>query len=383
MSDISISFPPWMIAWFLLGEAAPLITLALAALLVAFLLNRGGSRTGLLRWLKLSLAVTGGAWLAGVSFWAAGLVDQIRTDIYQAQHHYRLEHATSLAGLDIPAGSAISVDEEGRLYEIETAEGTALAIDGASWRGEIRLVPPSQRRPSDRGMVKQATLAADATIQGVPCRAGSLVEFSESGGDLLSCILAQLTDVAAQIPDAKGGTITQRVACASEREIRFRILGDQLLERCALAASVTIGSISCGGGEEIVFDGAGLGACTLASSQRFGPFELALETPVGFVSGQLDRFTIPPNSAPVTVSNLTLPPGSEIHLCDRSWQIDWAIVPPGGYVVVANIKLTGRLNFDCGKFEYGSLYEDTVVGGQRMARGAGVSHDDLHPQSVR
>jgi hypothetical protein len=383
MSDISISFPPWMVAWFLLGQATPLITLALAGLLVAFLLNRGGRRIGLLRWLKLGLAVTGGAWLAGISFWLVGLVDQIRTDIYQAQHHYRLEKATNLAGLDIPTGSMISVDEEGRLYEIETAEGTVVAIDGASWRGEIRLIPPSQRRPGDRGMLKHATLAADAIIQGIPCRAGSLVEFSESGGDLLSCMLAQLTDVAAQIPDANGGTITQRIACASEREIRFRILGDQLLERCALAATVTIGSISCGGGEEIVFDGAGLGACTLASPQRIGPFELASATPVGFVSGHLDRFAIPPNSVPVTVSNLALPPGSDIHLCDRSWQIDWAIVPPGSYVVVLGIKLTGRLNFDCGKFEYGSLYEDSVVGGQRMARGAGVSHEDLYPQSVR
>jgi hypothetical protein len=47
------------------------------------------------------------------------------------------------------------------------------------------------------------------------------------------------------------------------------------------------------------------------------------------------------------------------------------------------IKLTGRLNFDCGTFEYGSLYEDSVVGGQRMARGAGVSYDDLYPRPVR
>src|ERR1700736_4425679 len=114
MSDISISFPPWMVAWFLLGEATPLITLALAGLLVAFLLNRGSGRIGLLRWLKLGLAVTGGVWLAGISFWVAGLVDQIRTDIYQAQHHYRLEKATNVAGLDIPTGIVISVDEEGR-----------------------------------------------------------------------------------------------------------------------------------------------------------------------------------------------------------------------------------------------------------------------------
>ena len=32
MSEISISFPPWMIAWFLLGEATPFITIVLISL---------------------------------------------------------------------------------------------------------------------------------------------------------------------------------------------------------------------------------------------------------------------------------------------------------------------------------------------------------------
>jgi hypothetical protein len=41
MSDISISFPPWMIAWFLLGEATPFITLVLMGLAAAFFFSRG------------------------------------------------------------------------------------------------------------------------------------------------------------------------------------------------------------------------------------------------------------------------------------------------------------------------------------------------------
>jgi hypothetical protein len=41
MSDISISFPPWMIAWLLLGEATPLITLVLMSLAAAFFFSRG------------------------------------------------------------------------------------------------------------------------------------------------------------------------------------------------------------------------------------------------------------------------------------------------------------------------------------------------------
>ena len=116
MSDISISFPPWMIAWFLLGEATPFITLVLMGLVAAFFFSRGTARVRRVRWLKWALAIVGGLWLGGISFWAAGLVDQIKTDIYQAQHHYRLDNATVLAGIEIPRGSWISLDEEGVLY---------------------------------------------------------------------------------------------------------------------------------------------------------------------------------------------------------------------------------------------------------------------------
>jgi len=115
MSDISISFPRWMIAWFLLGEATPFITLVLMGLAATFFFSRGTARVRRVRWLKWALGVVGGLWLGGISFWAAGLVDQIKTDIYQAQHHYRLDNATVLAGIEIPRGSWISLDEEGVL----------------------------------------------------------------------------------------------------------------------------------------------------------------------------------------------------------------------------------------------------------------------------
>jgi hypothetical protein len=65
------------------------------------------------RWLKWTLAIVGGLWLRATSFWAVGLVDQIKTDIYQAQHHYRLDKAAVLAGIEIPRGSWVSIDEEG------------------------------------------------------------------------------------------------------------------------------------------------------------------------------------------------------------------------------------------------------------------------------
>jgi hypothetical protein len=71
--------------------------------LAPFLFSRGTGHIRHARWLQFTLAIVGGLWLGGISFWAAGLVDRIKTDIYQSQHHYRLDKTTVLAGIDIPS----------------------------------------------------------------------------------------------------------------------------------------------------------------------------------------------------------------------------------------------------------------------------------------
>ena len=290
MSDISISFPPWMIGWFLLGEATPFITLVLMGLAAAFFFSRGTARVRRVRWLKWALAIVGGLWLGGISFWATGLVDQIKTDIYQAQHHYRLDNTTVLAGIEIPRGSWISLDEEGMLYGIETAPDAMVSIDRALWRGDIRLIPSHNRTTADRGMIKSATLAADAAIQGIPCRAGTLVEFSEYGGDLQHCTLTQRIGVTAEIDEGQGGKSTKDLACAADRDVWLRTFERRLLERCVLAEPAMIGMIACAGGKELVLSGDGLDTCTLASAQRVGPFDLSAGTLVVFTGGRLDKF---------------------------------------------------------------------------------------------
>src|SRR5205814_9339524 len=98
---------------------------------------------------------------------------------------------TLFEGPEIPSRSWVSVDEEGRLYRIETDQQNPISIDGVGWSGDIHLIRSSIRTVSDRGMIKAATLAADAVIQGIPCRAGKLVEFAEPGGDLQHCTLSQ------------------------------------------------------------------------------------------------------------------------------------------------------------------------------------------------
>jgi hypothetical protein len=52
--------------------------------LAPFLFNRGTGHIRHARWLQFTLAIVGGLWLGGISFWAAGLVDRIKTDIYQS-----------------------------------------------------------------------------------------------------------------------------------------------------------------------------------------------------------------------------------------------------------------------------------------------------------
>jgi hypothetical protein len=371
MSDISISFPPWIATWFLLGEAAPFLTLVIIALVAAFLVSRGRLRRGL----KWTLAIVGGLWLGGISFWAAGLVDQMQTAVYVARHHYRLDKATVLAGIEVPRGSWVSVDEKGVLYEIDTEGDAVVSIDGASWQGEIRLIYGRTRTAADRGIIKSATLVADAAIQGMPCRAGALVEFSEFGSGLEHCSLAQHARVTAEIEDEKGKKSTADLVCAAGQDVFLQASDGGLLERCVLAEAATVGTIACAGGKEILFAGAGLDSCTLAAAQRVGASDLSAGTLIRFTRGSLSEFEMPPSSASVAVSGIEVPPGTVVSLCERD--IGWLEVPEDRYVTIAGIKLTGRLNFDCGKFQYGALFEDNVLGDRRLPRGAAISADDL------
>jgi hypothetical protein len=271
MSDITITFPPGLTAWFLLGQAAPFTSLLMAGLTAAYFLSRGRVRRR--RWLMASLAIVGVAWLGGITFWAVLLQDRIGTAIYEARHHYQLDKATIMAGIEIPKGSWVWVDENWVLYEIDTTPDAVVSIDNAQWSGDIRLAGLGKRAVADRATVQSATLAADALIQGIPCRAGKPVEFYESepwlaapyDGALEFCTLARRAVVTAQIDDATGIKSTTDVACAADREIRFRAFGHRFLERCILAEAATVGRAACAGGSEIVTYGDGLEKCTSAS----------------------------------------------------------------------------------------------------------------------
>jgi hypothetical protein len=288
-----------------------------------------------------------------------------------------------LAGIEIATGSWVSIDEEGLLYAIETAEGAVVSIDGALWRGDIRLISPHNRKTADRGMIKSATLAEDATIQGIPCRAEMPVEFSEYGGDLQHCTLMKRADLPAEVDGGQGGKVTKNVSCATNRDVWLRTFERRLLERCVLAETTAIGMIACAGGKELTLSDVGLDTCTLASAQRLGPFGLSAGSLVHFGQGRLARIEMPPTSEQFSISGIDLPPGTVVGLCDQSWDVEWLSVPEDSYVTIAGIKLTGRMNFDCGRFEYGTLFEATVLGSRQLARGAAISSDDLSRPSSR
>jgi hypothetical protein len=117
------------------------------------------------------------------------------------------------------------------------------------------------------------------------------------------------------IVTAGSGSSTQQVACAADREIEFGILG-RLLERCVLAEATTLGPTACAGGEEIVFSGDGLDARTLAAAQRVGPFDLPEGAHIRLTQGHLSAIETPDSSAPLVISDLALPPGAAVALCD-------------------------------------------------------------------
>jgi hypothetical protein len=188
--------------------------------------------------------------------------------------------------------------------------------------------------------------------------------------------------VTAEIEDDKGGKSTEDLVCAADQEVFLRTSDRGLLERCVLAETTTVGTITCAGGKEILFAGAGLDSCTLASAQRVGASELSAGTLIRFTRGRLSEFEMPPSSASVALSGIEVPPGTVVSLCGGSSELGWLEVPEDRYVAIAGVKLTGRLSFDCGKFRWGLLFEDTSLPGRMLPRHAVVSFDDLfHPAS--
>ena len=73
--------------------------------------------------------------------------------------------------------------------------------------------------------------------------------------------------------------------------------------------------------------------------------------------------------------------GTEGSFCYRKDVLEHLSVNEAAFVVIEGVKLTGWIDFDCGSFRSGQLFEDSVVAGRPRQQGERVSREDLSPQN--
>jgi hypothetical protein len=153
------------------------------------------------------------------------------------------------------------------------------------------------------------------------------------------------------------------------------------VEGCRLAEPVDVDAVVCAERERILVINGELSACTLAEPTRFGPLGLPAGTAVTYYDRYLSTFRLPPRGASVDAFGLSLPAGTEASYCYRKEALEHLSVNKAAFVVIEGVKLTGWIDFDCGSFRDGQLFEDTVVSGRRRQQGERVSREDLSPQN--
>jgi hypothetical protein len=136
---------------------------------------------------------------------------------------------------------------------------------------------------------------------------------------------------------------------------------------------------SCAAGAEIEIIGANLSSCTLAEGRPFDGFKI----PAGAVlhltgtPRRIERFLLPAMASPLLVFGMRLPSHAEVRLCDKGTAVDQAIVPYDAFVEIGGVNLTGTLDFECGVFRMGSLFEDSPIDGETWTKGRSVFRENL------
>jgi hypothetical protein len=384
VSDIGIVFPVWFTVGFVLLFALPVTTAVLAGLGIAWRRIRRRDSARRLTALKWSVMAVAPFWLAGLGFGGSLLVAEIERAISESQHYFMLNKVTEIDGVSLPAGTRVELDDDHALRVAELPEGTTVALRGATWQGKLEFAMPAHAPNGARGQITAGTLAAPAVIEGVPCQPGNHQSGNQVaffwGGQLMECTLSQDTDIAATIADANGATHSQRFRCLAGDTIQLDGLRPGELAGCRLAEPADFGTIACAAGERILVSNGSLSACTFATAARFGPLDLPAGATVTYYDTRPSNFRLPPQGAAVEGFGLSLPPGTDGTFCYRSEALERLEVSRTTYVTVAGIKLTGLVDFNCGAFQSGSLFEDAVVGGKWRQRGDLVSRAELFPQ---
>ena len=379
MSDIGIVFPPLFVAGFVLVLALPVTTVVVAGLGIAWWRVRRRAPYRRLTALKWVAIIVAPFWLAGLLLGGLWLVSEIEREVHGAQHYFALDKPAEIDGVMLPAGTTVVLDESRALQVAELADGATLDLAGARWQGKIDFVMPGQAADGRHGQIAAGTLAAPATIDDIPCQSANPVTFFWDDR-LMECTLSRNTELKATIDKPAGILPPPMFRCAAEDTIELDGLRHGELGGCRLAEPAEFGEIGCAAGERILISNGYLAACTFAKAARFGPLSVPPGTFATYYDARPSTFRLAPTGPAVDGFGLSLPAGTEGSFCDRGEALERLQISRSAYVTIAGVKLTGFIDFDCGAFRNGMLYEDTMVGGRWRQRGALVSSEDLTPK---
>lgn len=375
MSDINLNFPPWLLVGLALMIALPVTTVVMAGLGTAAYRIRRRDRSRRLAGIKWTALIVAPFWLGGLVFGSVWLISEIHRQLEGAAHYFTLDKAAEVDGIALPAGTLVELDETKALASAELPDGATLALRGATWRGKIVFVEPAHAPNGAHGQIAEGTLAAPANFDGVPCQAGGPAIFFW-GGRLMECTLSQDEDAFASVAGPDGVAKVRKFRCSAGDKVDMAGLRPGEIEGCRLAEPADFGEITCAASERILVVNGDLAACTFAKPARFGSLDAPAGTLVTYYDGHPSNFTLP-QGAPVDGFGLSLPAGTEGSFCYHSKALERLMLDRSAYVTIEGVKLTGAIDFDCGTFRSGALFEDTVVGDYRRQRGELVSRDDI------
>ena len=360
--------------------ALPVTTAIMVGLGVAASRARRRGRARRLAGLKWSASIVAPFWLPGLAFGGWYVVSEIRERIYEARHYFTLDKAREVDGIAFPAGTWVALDEDEALKEAELPAGETVRLRAAAWQGKLEFAAPAHAPNAAHGRITDGTLATPAELDGIPCRAGDRATFFWSGR-LMECTLSRDADLSTTITAPDGAAQVRKLRCMAGNTIHMAGLRPAEVEGCRLAEPVDVDAVVCAARERILVINGKLSACTFAEPERFGPLALPAGTAVTYYDRRPSTFKLPPRGASADAFGLSLPAGTEGSFCYRKDVLEHLSVNEAAFVVIEGVKLTGWIDFDCGSFRSGQLFEGTVVAGRPRQQGERVSREDLSPQN--
>jgi hypothetical protein len=245
-----------------------------------------------------------------------------------------------------------------------------VTLRATGWQGKLEFAAPAHAPNAAHGRITDGTLAASTAIDGIPCKAGDRATFFW-GGQLMECTLSRDADLSTTITTPEGAGQVRKLRCMAGDTIHMAGLRPAEVEGCRLAAPVDVDAVVCAERERILVSNGELSACTLAEPTRFGPLALPAGTAVTYYDRHRRTFKLPPQGASVDAFGLSLPAGTEGSFCYRKDALEHLSINKAAFVVIEGV--TGWIDFDCGAFRNGQLFEDGGGRAPETARRTGIA----------